>query len=124
MLFVPEYWPLLLAAAAFALPVNVLLFGLENLVFLLFPSRSTAVAPADFQTIGRTMVEFAVKMLILTFCGGLAALVGAAAYFIAGRAWAAFAVAAWTVLSLTAISVVPALVWAYRRFDVSVDTPA
>ena len=122
--FVPEYWPFLLAAGAIAPPLNVLLFGLENVIFLLFPSRTTTVTPGDFQAMGRTMVEFAVKMLVLVFCSALAALVGLAAYFVAGRSWTAFGVAAWCVLSGMAVLIVPPMVWAYRRFDVSLDTPA
>ena len=39
----------LLVGAAFALPFNTLLFGIENLIFLLFPQRVVAVSPGDLQ---------------------------------------------------------------------------
>src|SRR5262249_30260159 len=43
---------ILLACFAFAFPFNFLLFGVENLLFLLFPTRVMATAPGDFQAMG------------------------------------------------------------------------
>ena len=123
LFLIPERWPILLAGAAFCLPIDMLVFGIENLVFLLFPSRSAFPTPGDFQSMGRSMVEFIVKMMVLLFCGAVASLFGVLAYFVAGRSPAAFALVAWIVLGATAILIVPAICWAYRRFDVSLDTP-
>src|SRR5262249_46182382 len=44
--------PLLLALPLLAFPANFVLFGIENLLFLLFPVRMIAASPGDFQTSG------------------------------------------------------------------------
>lgn len=117
--------PAVLAAVGlFALPFNFLLIAVENFLFLLFPVRLIASTPGDFQHIGRTMVEMLVKMLVLGACGGLAASSGMLAYWALGRSQTAGFAVAWLVLATTSVAAVPCVGWAYRRFDVSRDTPA
>jgi len=43
--------PVLLTAAVLCVPFNALLFGVENFIFLLFPTRA-AMTPGDFQGYG------------------------------------------------------------------------
>jgi Putative ABC exporter len=110
----------LLIALAFLLPVNLMVFSLENLVFLLFPYRMTAV---DLQTQGRQMLILFSKMMALMLLAGIAVGIGAAAYFLAGESLPAFFVVSWTVATAIAVSFLPLLCWAYQRIDPSTDTP-
>lgn len=114
---------LLLTGLALSAPFNAILFGSENLIFLLFPSRPAAVSPGDFQVLGRKFVFFLSKLCILaTAC--------MVAFFAAWIAWelsrrylyAAIAAGA-MVLAVEAVALVPLIAWAYRRFDPSLHTP-
>ena len=61
------------AAAVLSLPFNALLFGVENLMFLIFPTRAAA-NPADFQGYGRQILMLFAKGVILVVAAGLAVL--------------------------------------------------
>jgi hypothetical protein len=115
--------PFLLAAAALVLPFNFLLFALENLLFLWFPTRLMPWTPGDFQMIGRSMLLFLGRMLCLGLALGTAVLVGALAYFIAGQSYLAALIAAWLVLAAYAVGMVPLVALAFRQYDVARDTP-
>ena len=116
--------PLVLAAvAAFSLPLNFLIIGLENLLFLLFPARMMPAMPGDLQHVGRMIVLLALKMLVLLALCGLAAGLGGIAYFVCGGSWIAALSAVWLVLAAFGVLLVPCVAAAYRRFDVSLDTP-
>jgi hypothetical protein len=112
-----------LTTIAFALPFNALLFELENLLFLLFPSRVLAASPGDVQALGRQVVLWFVKLFALAVVGGLAALAGLLGYFLAGQSWPAALAAAWLVLAAFVAGLVPLLGLAFCRFDVARDTP-
>jgi len=103
---------------------NWLLFGLENMIFLWFPSRMAAAGPGDLQFVGRMMVEMFAKMLILAACCGMAALWGFIAYLIFGNSAMAAGIAGWFALTVIATATIPGVAWAYRQYDVSRDTPA
>ena len=55
----------LLLLGAFVLPFNVLLYGLENVLFLLFPTRMLPVGRIDFEFFGRNVLELFVKGSLL-----------------------------------------------------------
>ncbi len=117
-----------IVALTFAPVFNWLLFGLENMAFLLFPTRMAASGPGDLQFVGRMMLEMFAKILILAACCGLAALLGFVAYLICGNSPTAAALTAatltgWLTLAAIAATTVPGVAWAYRQFDVSRDTP-
>lgn len=114
----------LAGAAVFALPLSLLVFGVENMIFLVWPSRAAASSPGDLQFIGRLMLVMIVKMLVVGGCCGVAALAGFVAYWVFGRSWAAGLVVGWLVVSVLAVGTVPGVAWAFRRFDVSTDMPA
>jgi len=113
----------LLAMAVFSVPFNFLLIGVENLLFLLFPTRMQATNPGDLQQVGRLMVLLAAKMLALVACCGVAAALGAIAYLVVGGSWIAALWVSWLVLAIGCAALVPCVAAAYRKFDVSVDTP-
>lgn len=110
-----------LAAAALALPFNVVLLGVENWLFLLFPSRGPAV-PGEIGALGRQVVLMIVKLLVVTIACGLAGGVGGAAWAITRSGVVALA-AAFTALAVEAVVVVPLVARAYARFDPGTDTP-
>lgn len=112
----------LLVALMLVIPFNVILFEVENIIFLLFPVRYAA-GPGDLQGFGRQMVVFVLKMLALTLLAGIAAGAGGIVYAITQTTPAGIAVA-WVILWSETLALVPALVGAYLRFDPSTDTPA
>jgi hypothetical protein len=115
--------PLLLAVPLLALPVNLVVFGLDNLLFLLFPVRLVATSPGDFQTSGRYMVIFLAKFL----CLGPIILAAVLAFLVIGLLTDSLAAAlagAWVIVFGCAIALLPLIVLAFNRFDVASDTPA
>jgi hypothetical protein len=122
-IFVPSWRLALSLAVIFALPYNFLVFGIQNLVFLLFPARVGGVSPGDFQAFGRQMVVFLMVISVIVACCGMAASLGGIAFWVTGQSWLAFTLVSWVVLVVLATAVVPYLAWAFERFDVSVDTP-
>lgn len=109
----------LLGISPFLLPFNILLYELENLFFLLFPAPLVPVGRADFDFLGRTLLEFVVKSAILMGSCFLAA--EAAHFIISGMtgSWSAFAIVAWFILTLMGLLLLPLLNQAFQRFDVS-----
>jgi hypothetical protein len=113
----------LAAAAALAVPINFLVFGVENLLFLLFPTRLHGGTPGDFQALGRSVLLLAARVVVL---GAAAVAAGAAAFvllLVTGSAAAALG-AAWLVLAAAGAVVVPFVALAFEAFDVARDVPA
>jgi hypothetical protein len=119
----PSAWPLVLAAAAFAVPFNLLLVGIENLLFLMYPLRAAGLIAGDMQLFGRQMVVFLCKFLLLFIALGIAAAVGTIGYILGRQSWPAFGVVAWGALCGVALGTIPLVARAYLRFDPSMDTP-
>jgi hypothetical protein len=109
---------------AFVVPVNFLLLGLDNLLFLWFPSRILATRPADFQAIGRNVVTILVKLVVLMGAVAAAAGLGILVGSLASSYRPLVLLTAWTTLSLFAAVLVPLSAMAFRSFDVSRDMPA
>ena len=115
--------PLLLAAAAFAPLYNFLLFSVENLLFLVFPTRIAATTPADLQAMGRNVLAQCAKLFGMGGAGVIAAVAGVVVYFLTGsNLWAA-AAAAWLAAAVFAAALVPLMGLAFRVYDVSRDAP-
>ncbi len=81
----PSLLPYLAIAALFALPVNALIYALENVTFLLFPYRLGVTSAADVPAFVRQMLIMFLKFLVLLVAAGLAGGIGGAAYYLAGR---------------------------------------
>lgn len=112
-----------LGAAVLAVPFNVLLIGLDNLLFLLFPSRALTPTPGDFQVMGRLLLTYLAKTFGLGIIAGVALLVAVPVYMFSDGSLAGALTAAWFVLVGFAVGQVPLIVLAFRRFDVARDTP-
>jgi hypothetical protein len=122
----PSDWllPAYLACAAYVPPINFLLFALDNLLFLLFPTRLMAATPGDFQALGRNVLFLVAKATVLGMVCGVAGMVGGVAYMVLGESLLMAALAAWPVVVLSAAALVPLVAWAFTIFDVGRDTPA
>ncbi len=107
-------------AAAIALPLNFLLFGLDNLAFLLFPSRLKSGAPGDVMVLGRMMFQSLIKMLSMTGVGIPAGVIGAVLW-IWTKSFHAFPASALVTLILVDVGLVFLIALAFRRFDPSMN---
>ncbi len=120
----PQYRTAFLAACAFAWPVDLLLYAIENLTFLLFPARPAVSSPGDFQVLGRQVVVMAIKMVVLSIACVPPMAAGYVAFLLSGNSVAVLVLVA-VPLSLAEVAAfIPLLAWAFRRFDPSLDTPA
>jgi hypothetical protein len=118
----PHHPEAVLACAAYTLPFNFLLFALENLLFLLFPTRLAAATPGDFQTMGRNVLFLLGKVLALGVVAGAAGIVGGLAGYITDSRWVGL-IAAWPVVAVSGAALVPFVALAFQAFDVGRDTP-
>ncbi|WP_305906736.1 hypothetical protein Q9L42_019400 [Methylomarinum sp. Ch1-1] len=119
-IFIGSQWHVfLLCISFFLLPFNVLLYGLENLFFLIFPAALVPVGRVDFDFLGRTLVGFAVTAAILIGGCLLAAVVGQKVAQAMSWPWPGLAAVAWCLFALIASMTLPLLAWAFKRFDVS-----
>ncbi|NNE21421.1 MAG: hypothetical protein HKN11_02315 [Rhizobiales bacterium] len=107
------------AMAIYVLPFNLLLYGLENLVFLLFPSKLVPVGRVDFDFLGRTLVDFVLKTFVIFTALGLARIAGLVAQKISDENWFSFGIASWLTLAVIGLMIIPALGFAFRRFKIS-----
>jgi len=114
---------LVLIFLAFAVPLNLLVFGLDNLLFLWFPSRVVAASPGDFQALGRNVLVLLSKILALGVAGGLSAGMWFVVSELLGFEVAGL-LSAWLTLTIFAGALVPLLALAFDSFDVARDMPA
>jgi hypothetical protein len=124
---------------AFAPPLNFLVFGVDNLTFLWFPSRLMASNPGDFQAMGRNMLFLIIKMLVVLGAALLGAGFGLGAYLLTGGRILPSSggsleltggspevalVVVWAAVTGFAAGLIPLLALAFDAFDVSRDIPA
>ena len=122
MVILGRFEAILAAVPLLAVPVNFVVFGVENLLYLLFPMRMVAVSPGDFQTAGRNMLNYVAKFLCLGPITLFALLVGLPIGLVTQNVAAGLA-GAWIAVLGCGIGVVPLVVLAFKRFDVARDTP-
>ena len=114
----------ILIAGLYLVPANVLLVGMENTFFLLFPDRVAGVQVFGFQQVGRQMVVFLAEFLTLLLVFAVAFSLGGFAFWLSGESLVAFLAVSWLLLTVESAAVLPLATWAYRRYDVAADTPA
>jgi len=112
---------ILIFAAVVCLPFNAMLFAIENLIFLVFPTRAAA-NPADFQGYGRQILLLFAKGVLTLMAAALTAAVAMLVH-VATSSWPATAATAGLTLTVIAASLLPAVGWAFARFDIAGDTP-
>lgn len=105
-----------IALTVFTLPFSLLVYALENSIFLLFPVKLVPMGRADFEFLGRTMVEFVVKTLIIFAALALALSAGLITFHASENSWFLFGLASWLTLAIIGSFTVLLLAFAYRRF--------
>ena len=108
-----------LALAAFALPLTFLIFAVENTIFLLFPAKIIPMGRADFEFLGRSLIEFIVKTLVILIALSLALGAGVFTFLTLRTTLVLPALASWLSLTLIAGLATIAMQYAFRRFVVS-----
>jgi hypothetical protein len=115
---------LFFTAAVLALPFNALLMSTENLLFLLFPSRPAASSPGDFQVLGRQAAQLVIKSVSVIVGVMIAMAIAVPLFILTGGSYIVLTLVAGALLLAQTCALVPAVAWAFARFDPSVDTPA
>ena len=114
--FFPSFDGWLLFTMVAMLPMNFLLFGIDKLVFFVYPTRLGKGAPGDFQNAGKQMIFMTFKMALI----GLAISMIAIATLPGALFWQspiACAVPALVVMVIECIALIPILTAAFDRFD-------
>ena len=106
------------------MPFKTLLLAIENLIFLMFPTRPAAASPGDFQVLGRQAAQLIMKGIAVSVGFGIALAVAIPLYIATKGSLVVLTVVAASLLVVEAGALVPAIAWAFARFDPSVDTPA
>jgi hypothetical protein len=121
----PGHTPVFICAAILVVPMDLLLFSIENLIFLLFPSRPAAASPGDFQILGRQALVLTGKMITLTVFFTPPITAAAVTYYLlTAKSLPAFTAVAGILVCVEVLALIPVLGWAFRRFDPSIHTPA
>lgn len=112
---------IILAACAFVPVGNLILFALENVVFLYYPRRPGTIG-TPFQSPGRQMAMNFVKFFVMAMAAGVTAAFGGIAYWISGRSLAIASVVAWCVATAIGAALVLVAARAFRGLDPSMET--
>ena len=115
---------IVITAAAFLIPFDVLMLGVSNTLFLIYPVRLVQTTAPDFQLMGRMMLLMLLQFLILIPALGIPAAIGGLAYWLSGLWWPAFAATSWLLLLAELPVVLILLASVFQRFDPSTETPA
>ena len=97
-----------------------LMIAFENFLVLLAPA-AFARGGRQAQAIGQRVLLRTGQLIVLGVVGAICAAVGAAVHTITEGAWRPTLGASAAILALAAAAMVPAVAWAYRRFDVAED---
>ncbi|MEP3639844.1 MAG: putative ABC exporter domain-containing protein [Paracoccaceae bacterium] len=108
-----------LVFAAFALPVTFLIYAVENTVQLLFPTKLVAMGRADFEFLGRSIVEFIAKTIFVVTSMATSCAVGLFTFKMMGATSVLPIAASWLTLTLIGFLTLVALQYAFRRFAVA-----
>jgi hypothetical protein len=122
--FVSHHASAFICAAVLVLPLDLLLFAVENLLFLLFPTRPAAASPGDFQILGRQALVLAGKMIVLTIVAVPPLAIAILVWTVTSKSVAAFTIAAAALVMAEVMAMIPLIGWAFVRFDPSIHTPA
>ncbi len=108
-----------LILAAFALPLTLLIYAVENTVHLLFPTKLIAMGRVDFEFLGRTIVEFIAKTIFIFAALAASGAVGLVTFKIMETTLVMPGLASWLTLTLIGLLTLVALQYAFRRFAVA-----
>jgi hypothetical protein len=107
------------ALAAFALPFTLLLYSVENTIFLLFPAKPVPMGRADFEFLGRSLIEFILKTVVILIAVSLAFGVGVVTFMTLRTTLLLPGLASWMTLTLIGGLATILMQYAFRRFVVA-----
>lgn len=108
-----------LILAAFALPLTFLIYAVENTVHLLFPTKLVAMGRADFEFLGRSIVEFIAKTIFVFAAIAASGAVGLVTFKMTGTTLVLPGLASWLTVFLIGLLTLVALQYAFRRFAIA-----
>ena len=108
-----------LILAAFALPLTFLIYATENTVHLLFPTKLMGMGRADFEFLGRAIIEFIAKTIFILAAVAASGAVGLFAFNTVGTTLVLPGLASWLTLTLIGLLTLVALQYAFLRFAVA-----
>ena len=108
-----------LLLAAFALPLTFLIYAVENTIHLLFPTKLVAMGRADFEFLGRSIVEFIAKTIFVFAAVVASGAVGLFTLRMVGTTLVLPGLASWLTLTVIGFLTLVALEYAFRRFAVA-----
>lgn len=111
--------PVALVLAAFALPFTLLLYAVENTIFLMFPAKTIPMGRADFEFLGRSLIEFIMKTIVILFAVALAIGVGVFTFMTLTPTLILPVLASWLTLTLIGGLATIVMQYAFRRFVVA-----
>ena len=111
--------PAALALAAFALPLTLLIYAIENTIFLLFPAKLVPMGRADFEFLGRALVEFIAKATVIIVAVSVAIGVGSITFLMFKTTLILSGLASWMTLTMLAGLATIVMQYAFRRFVVA-----
>jgi Putative ABC exporter len=114
----------ILTATAFIVPFDIVMLGVSNMLFLIYPVRLVQSNSADFQLMGRMMLLMLLQFLILIPSLGIPATIGAIVFWVSGSSWPAFAATSWLLLVAELPLILMLLAAVFVRFDPSTEKPA
>jgi hypothetical protein len=109
------------AGLVFLIPVNLLVFGIENLIFLVFPMRTAPTTAGDFQFLGKYLLLTMLKMATVCVC--LAIVASSALLYLLIPNLGVVLCFSMALLVAVDVLVLRLATTAFLRFDVSTDTP-
>ncbi|MEX2560308.1 MAG: hypothetical protein WD403_10360 [Pirellulales bacterium] len=113
----------ILGAACFTLPLNLLILGFNDLLFLLFPARVAAGTAASVQISARQFVTVMIFLPSLLVLVAMAIGCGAIVSLVLNNSALAFASGTWCAIWLEVAAIFALATWLFGRFDVSLETP-
>ena len=108
-----------LAIAAFALPLTVLIYIVENTIHLLFPKKLVPMGRADFEFMGRSLVEFIAKTIVVMAAATVSAFAGYFALTALKTSLVLSALVSWITLAVIGFLALILMQFAFRRFAVA-----
>jgi hypothetical protein len=114
---------LILTVMTFLIPFDLLLLGMSNTLFLIYPVKFAQGTSTDFQVVGRMMLFMLLQFLLLIPALGLPFGFAALAYVLSGFHAPVFAVTAWILLAAEVPLWLFLLASMFVRFDPGTETP-
>ena len=114
---------LVVTGMAFLVPFDVVMLGLSNTLFLIYPVRLAQGTSADFQMVGRMMLLMLLQFLILIPALGIPAGLAGLAYVLSGFQPPVFAAVAWVLLVAEVPLWLFLLASMFVSFDPGTETP-